>query len=96
MNVRINPSDLQYRYRRKKESRDRAGFSGPPDPRPFDRDDLYQVTAMFEAVMNALGTADGRVLHTLEEILDRELPRFIASREDVYTCLFEATRERLG
>jgi len=95
MKVRINPSDLQYRYRRKKEARGQPGFAGPPDPRSFDRDDLYQVTAMLEAVMNALGTADGRVLHTLEEILDRELPRFITSRADIYACLLEAMRERL-
>lgn len=87
MGVKIKPSDLQYRYPRKKATRELPKFNGLPDPNPFDRDDLYEVIPMFEAVMNELGTMDGAVLHRLEEILNHEIPRFIATREEVFNCL---------
>lgn len=92
MGVKINPSDLQYRYPRKKETRELPKFRGKPDPHPFDRDDLYEVIPMFEAVMDALGTVDGRVLHRLEEILNNEIPQFIDTREEVYDCLLDVMR----
>jgi hypothetical protein len=50
---------------------------------------------MFEAVMEELGITDGRVLHLMEEILDKELPSFIDSREAVFDCLVGALREEL-
>jgi len=93
MSIQIKPSDLQYRYPRRKEARDLPKFSGKPDPRPFDRDDLYEVIPMFEAVMDELGTLDGRVLHRLEEILNSEIPRFIDTREGVFDCLVDAMRD---
>jgi hypothetical protein len=96
MGVKINPSDLQYRYPRKKETRELPKFCGKPDPHPFDRDDLYEVIPMFEAVMDALGTVDGRVLHRLEEILNDDIPRFIDTREEIYDCLLEVMRGILG
>jgi len=96
MGVKIKPSDLQYRYPRKKETRELPKFRGKPDSNPFDRDDLYEVIPMFEAVMDGLGTADGRVLHRLEEILNNDIPRLVDTREDVYDCLLEMLREVLG
>jgi hypothetical protein len=96
MGVQIKPSDLQYRYPKNKAQRESPKFSGKPDPRPFDRDDLYEVIPMFEAVMNDLGTDDGEVLHRLEEILNAGVPRFVESREDVYDCLFWTMRDLLG
>lgn len=95
MGIEIKPSDLQYRYPRKKEWRELPKFTGKPDPSPFDRDDLYEVIPMFEAVMDTLGTDDGAVLHRIEEILNNEIPRFIATREDVYDCLLGAMRDIL-
>lgn len=95
MGVTIKPSDLQYRYPRKKETRELPKFSGKPDPHPFDRDDLYEVIPMFEAVMAELGTLDGRVLHRLEEILNSEIPRFIETREEIFEALVEMMREEL-
>jgi len=96
MGVKINPSDLQYRYPRKKETRDLPKFSGKPDPTFFDRDDLYEVIPMFEAVMDALGTVDGAVLHRMEEILNNEIPRFISTREEVFDCLVDVMGGILG
>jgi hypothetical protein len=87
MGIMIKPSDLQFRYPRRKETRELPKFSGKPDPNPFDRDDLYEVIPMFEAVMDALGSDDGRVLHRLEEILNNEIPRCIDTREEIYDCL---------
>lgn len=87
MKVSIKPSDLRYRYRRKKETRDIPKFTGKPDPHPFDRDDLYDVIPMFEALMGALGSNDGEVLCRMEEVMVREMPAFIETREDVYDCL---------
>lgn len=95
MGVQINPSDLYYRYHRKKATRDQAKFTGKPDPHPFDRDDLYEVLPMFEAVMDALESNDGRILNHLEEILINGMPSCISTREEVYDCLYESMRELL-
>jgi hypothetical protein len=96
MGIQIKPSDLQYRYPRKKATRELPKFSGKPDPHPFDRDDLYEVIPMFEAVMDALGSNDGAVVHRLEELLNNEVPRFITTREQVFDCLVETMRGLLG
>ena len=96
MGIQIKPSDLQYRYPRRKEMRELPKFSGKPDPHPFDRDDLYEVIPMFEAVMDDLGTVDGKVLHRMEVVLNNEVPRFIATREEVFDCLVEVMRELLA
>ena len=61
MDISIKPSDLYYRYPRKKETRDIPKFSGKPDANHFDRYDLYEVIPMYEAVMNALGSCDNDV-----------------------------------
>lgn len=93
MNIAIKPSDLYYKYARKKATRDLPKFAGKPDPRPFDRDDLYEVIPMLEAVMAALGSDDGRVLHRAEEIMVQEMPAFIRTREEVFDCLVAVLRE---
>ena len=95
MNIEIKPSDLYYKYARKKATRDVAKFTGKPDAHPFDRDDLYEVIPMLEAVMDALGSTDGRVLHRVEEIMIHELPTFIGTREEVFDCLVAVMREQL-
>lgn len=96
MGITIKPSDLYYRYHHKKESRDLPKFCGTPDPLPFDRDDLYDVLAMLEAVMNSLGTNDGRVLEALEETMLLKMPGFIRSREQVFDFLVSFARQRGG
>lgn len=95
MTVLIKPSDLYYRYPRKKTTREAAKFCGKPDSQPFDREDLYEVLPMLAAVMNELGSVDGRVLQRLEEIMVRELPGFVRTREEVFDCLVGALRELL-
>jgi hypothetical protein len=89
MQLTIKPSDLQYRYPKRKETRELPKFSGLPDPNPFDRDDLYDVIPMFEAVMSALQSCDGAVLHRMEEVLSQDVPRWVATREEVYGCLLQ-------
>lgn len=96
MGLAIKPSDLQYRYPRKKDTRDLPKFTGLPDSHPFDRDDLYEVIPMFEAIMDELGSDDGAVLHRLEELLNHDLPRCIVTREEVFRCLVETMRGILG
>lgn len=96
MGITIKPSDLYYRYPRKKETRDQPKFTGLPDPLPFDRNDLYEVIPMFEAVMNELGRDEGHVLQRLEVILNDYVPFFIRSREEVYRCLVEMMRDEMG
>ena len=76
-----------------------ATFPSPPAnlySAAFDHDDLYEVLPMFAAVADALGTDDGRVLHLLEDILNMDMPRFIDTREEIFDCLVETGRERLG
>jgi hypothetical protein len=36
------------------------------------------------------------VLHRLEELLNNEVPRFIATREEIFDCLVETMQELLG
>lgn len=95
MGIEIKPSDLKFRYPKDIVNRDMPKFTGTPDPAPFNRDDLYEVIPMMEAVMDSLGTTDGEILHLLEDILN-EMPRFFASREEVFGCLLETAREQLG
>lgn len=95
MGIMIKPSDLNYKYQRKKETRDEQKFTGKPDARPFDRDDLYEVIPMFEAVMDALGLVDGKVLHQMEEVMVHDMPAFIQTREEVFDCLYEVMRDLL-
>ncbi len=96
MGLCIKPSDLYYRYPRKKAQRDLAKFSGKPDSNPFDRYDLYEVIPMYEAVMDALGSCDKEVLQKIEAVLNDEVPAFIASREEIYDCLLMVMQGVLG
>ena len=95
MGIVIKPSDLYYKYQRKKVTRDVPKFAGKPDAYPFDRDDLYEVIPMLEEVMAELGSADGNVLNRIEEIMLNEMPGFIRTREEVFDCLVAVMREEL-
>lgn len=94
MKIHINPSDLYYRYRHKKETRDLPKFQGLPDPHPFDRDDLYEVIPLLEAVMVELDTDDGLILEKLEETMLMKMPAFIHTREQVFEFLVDVARRR--
>ncbi len=87
MGLIVKASDLYYRYPKDTANRDLAKFSGKPDTRPFNRDDLYEVLPLLGAVMDELASDEQRVLHQLEEIMIRQLPGFIASREEVFDFL---------
>lgn len=95
MGIEIKPSDLYYKYPRKKETRDHPKFTGLPDKTPFDRDDQYEVIPMLEAVMDALGTQDGAFLEKLEEIMIYQMPGFIETREQVFEFLVSTLKERI-
>lgn len=88
MGIQIKPSDLYFRYPRKKENRTLPKFCGKPDAQPFDRYDLYEVIPMFEVVMDELGTQDQAVLQRIEELLD-QLPGFIDTREMIFDALID-------
>jgi len=96
MGLQIKPSDLYYRYRHKKDTRHEPKFTGKPDPQTYDRDDLYDVIPMLEAVMDALNSSDANVLHRLEELAGDEMPRFIEKREDVFDFLVSVMGDTLG
>jgi hypothetical protein len=91
--VIIKPSDLQFKYRRKKDVRDEPKFQGKPDPRPFDSDDLYEVIPMFEAVMNELGADDGKLLNEMEEIVNSIPAGYKPKREDIFAFLVDQLRD---
>ena len=92
MGVEIKPSDLYFRYPRKKENRELPKFCGKPDPRPFDRYDLYEVIPMFEAVMDTLGSQDQDLLQRIEENLDK-MPGFIDTREMIFDALIDGVKD---
>src|SRR6266581_327733 len=86
MKIIIKPSDLYNKYPRDTVNRDQPKFRGKPDPAPFNRDDLYEIIPMLAAVMDELGSDDGRVLHRLEELLNT-MPRSIIKRDEVFDFL---------
>ena len=90
----VKGSDLKFKYRKYVETRDQPKFQGLPDPTPFNRDDLYEILPMMGAVMDRLDTADGEVLHLLEDILN-EMPRFVVTREEVFDYLQGSAHECL-
>lgn len=96
MGIIVKASDLYYRYPKGTLSRHEAKFSGKPDRSFFNRDDLYDVLPMLAAVMDTLDSNEQQTLHIAEEIMVRELPRFIESREEVFDFLVTCTSERLG
>lgn len=96
MGIQINPSDLYYKYRHKKETRDEPKFTGKPDANPYDRDDLYDVIPMLSAVMDHFNCRDANVLHRLEELAGDEMPKFITSREEVFDFLVNVMGDVLG
>ncbi|PLX97502.1 MAG: hypothetical protein C0622_12845 [Desulfuromonas sp.] len=94
MGIEIKPSDLYYKYARKKETRELPKFTGLPDPNHFDRDDLYDIIPMLEAVMDEVGSHDGAVIEALEEVMIYQMPKFISTREDVFRFLVSFIEER--
>jgi hypothetical protein len=96
MSITIKASDLFYRYPKETATRHLPKFTGKPDSSPFNRDDLYEVLPMLGAVMDELGSAEQRILNMAEELMIRDLPGFIESREDVFDFLVGCTREMLG
>jgi hypothetical protein len=95
MKLTIKPSDLYYKYHKDTANRHAPKFSGKPDSAPFDRDDIYEVLPLLEAAMNELQRDDQRTLHQVEEILVRNLPGFITSREEVFDFLVGTARDLL-
>lgn len=92
MPITVKPSDLKFKYPRDVKRRDEPKFQGLPDPAPFNRDDLYEILPMMAAVMDELGSDDGRVLHLLEDLLN-DMPRFVTTRAEVYDYLVWSARE---
>lgn len=94
MGIEIKPSDLYYRYKHKKETRELPKFNAKPDNQPFDRDDLYEVIPMLEAVMDEIGVDDGGILEKIEEAMLMQMPSFITTREQVFDFLVDFASHR--
>ena len=95
MGLSINPSDLKYRYPKVVQTRFLEKFQGKDDREPFNRDDLYDIIPMLEAVMDDLEREDALVLHCIEDLMNRDLPRSVESRGEVFSFLAGCTREML-
>ena len=96
MGLTVKASDLYYRYPKDTVNRHQPKFSGKPDSRLFNRDDLYDVLPMYAAVMDALGSSQQHVLHQVEELMILNMPRFIETREQVFDFLVGCMGEQLG
>lgn len=96
MGLNIQPSDLKYKYPKAIETRHQPKFQGKDDSAPFNRDDLYDILPMLEAVMDDLGRDDARTLHFLEDLMNRDLPRSVSGRGEVFSFLSGCTREMLA
>lgn len=95
MGLTIKPSDLKYKYPKSVATRHDPKFQGRNDPADFNRDDLYDIIPLFEAVMDELGRDDARTLHLLEDLLNTNLPRFITSRGEVFDFLVGSMEQML-
>jgi hypothetical protein len=95
MGIVIKASDLYYKYPKDTVNRQTPKFSGKPDKNRFNRDDLYEVLPMLAAVMAELGSDEQRILHMAEEIMIRNMPGFIESREEVFDFLVACTSDLL-
>jgi hypothetical protein len=95
MGLSINPSDLKYKYPKATKTRFQPKFQGKDDPAPFNRDDIYDIIPILEAVMNELGRDDARTLHFAEDVMNRDLPRYVSGRGEVFDFLTGCTREML-
>ena len=93
MGLCIKPSDLKYKYPKVFETRYELKFDGKNDPAPFNRDDLFDIIPILEAVMDHLGRDDARTLHIIEDLMNQELPRCLKSRGEVYDFLTCCMRE---
>jgi hypothetical protein len=87
MGLTIKPSDLKYKYPKSVTTRHDPKFQGKNDPADFNRDDLYDIIPMFEAVMNELGRDDALTLHTLEDLMNMNMPRICRTRGEVFDFL---------
>ena len=95
MGLTVKASDLYYRYPKDTVNRHIPKFSGKPDTREFNRDDLYDVLPMYGLVMDALGSTEQHILHQVEELMIRQMPGFIATREQVFDFLVGCMSELL-
>ena len=95
MGLSINASDLKYKYPKVIETRHDPKFRGKGDTEPFNRDDLYDIIPLLEAVMDDLGRDDARTLHFIEDLMNRDLPRSVNCRGEVFGFLTGCTREVL-
>jgi hypothetical protein len=96
MGLNINPSDLKYKYPKVTETRFHPKFMGKDDAEPFNRDDLYDILPLLEAVMDDLKRDDARLLHCIEDLMNQELPRSMVSRGEVFRFLTNCTRDLLA
>lgn len=94
MPIIVKASDLKFRYPRDVANRDEPKFTGLPDPAPFNRHDLYEILPILTAVMDALESNDGEVLHLVEDLLN-DMPGFISTRGEVFDYLLGSARECL-
>jgi hypothetical protein len=95
MGLNINASDLKYKYPKVTETRFQPKFQGKDDPEPFNRDDIYDILPLLEAVMDDLGRDDARTLHFVEDLMNRDLPRCVSCRGEVFSFLTGCTKEML-
>ena len=95
MGLSIKPSDLKYKYPKVMETRHQPKFLGGNDAAPFNRDDLYDIIPVLEAVMDDLGRDDARTLHFVEDLMNRDLPGSFRSRGEVFRFLSGCTAEML-
>lgn len=96
MGLSIKPSDLKYKYPKAVSTRFAPKFQGPHDREPFNRDDLYDILPLLEAVMDDLGRDDADTLHLAEDIMNYDLPRFVTGRGEVFSFLTGSIREVLA
>lgn len=95
MGLKINASDLKYKYPKGIETRYHPKYQGKDDTAPFNRDDLFDIIPLLEAVMDDLGRDDARTLHFVEDVMNRDLPRCVSGRGEVFAFLAGCTREML-
>jgi hypothetical protein len=96
MGLTVHASDLKYKYPKATQTRYQAKFTGPGDGAPFNRDDVYDILPLLAAVMDELERDDAPTLHFLEDLMNRDLPRCLTSRGEVFDFLAGCGKEMLA
>jgi hypothetical protein len=84
--MKVNSSDLQYKYSKTVTGDDSAKFRGKPDSSEFNRHEEYEVIPMIEHIMNHKSWSQKASIHKIEDLI-KKIPSNTRRRDHVFDWL---------